>query len=102
MPTCANDAAETTTITSANNSQRMEGTIRILFPLAQSSFAYTVLLCCCGLRGLRGTIFGQNVLKTFVSLANGSGSNFLILETSKSGQKCSVRPVVILSFCVHK
>jgi len=35
-----------------------------VLPLAQSSFACPVMLCCCGLRGLRGTIFGRNIPQT--------------------------------------
>jgi hypothetical protein len=63
--------------------------------LADQSFAYPESLCGCGLRGLKGTISGRNVLADSVSPANGSDRNLLISEMSRSEQKsslsCSVR-----------
>src|SRR5580700_5428959 len=90
MPICANDAADMASITSANNSERMEGMIRIVLPLARSSLACPVMLSCSGLRGWRGTISGRNVLHT------SSRSQMVLLSASHFGnfmygQKCSVR-----------
>src|SRR5713101_4573213 len=51
-------------MTSANNNERSERRdirIRTMLPPARSSFAYPVLLCYCGLRGLSGAISEQNV-----------------------------------------
>jgi len=73
---CANAAADTASITSANNSERMGGMIRIVLPFAWSSLACPVMLCCYGLRGWRGTISGRNAMHTFVSLANSSAMTF--------------------------
>src|ERR1700683_3955569 len=55
---CPNDAADRASITRTSDRERSikartEKSIRILFPLAQSSFASPVLLCGCGLRGVR-------------------------------------------------
>ena len=80
MPICANAAADMASITSANNSERMEGMIRIVLPFARSSLACPVMLCCCGLRGWRGAISGRNVLTTSVSLANSSAMTFSLRE----------------------
>jgi hypothetical protein len=54
------------------------------------SFAFPVSLCCCGLRGLNGTIFGRNVLEDFVSLAN-SSQKFSHSGMSQSVQESSDR-----------
>jgi hypothetical protein len=59
-----------------------------VLPLA-SSFACLVMLCCSGLRGLRGTISDRDLFHVFVAITNSSGWNFLISDTSKSGQKCT-------------
>jgi hypothetical protein len=80
MPICANAAAETASIASANNSERMEEMKRIVLPFAWSSLACPVMLCCCGLRGWRGTISGRDVLHTFVSLAKQFCDDLLISE----------------------
>jgi hypothetical protein len=64
IPIWANDAADIASITSANNSERMEGMIRIALPLGRSSFACPVMLCICGLRGWTGAISGRDVPTT--------------------------------------
>jgi hypothetical protein len=61
----------------------------MLLPLARlpdHSSLCPVMFCCCGLRGLRGTILERRSLQP-VSLANGSDRAFPISETSKSEQK---------------
>src|SRR5271157_4714847 len=58
---CANEAAGMATIRSASNNQRI---VRILITFPDQSFVCPVLCCCCGLRGLKGTISERNVLKT--------------------------------------
>jgi hypothetical protein len=59
---CANDAAEMASTPSASNSERMEKIMRIVLPSARSSFAYPILLSRCGLRRLKGAIFGRILL----------------------------------------
>src|ERR1700732_3644106 len=88
MPTCENAAADTKMTKSTNNNERMNEMIRMLF-------SWRISLPCPVLLG-RGRVawidrhdFRADTL-TFVSLANGSDRDFLILEAFKSGQKCSV------------
>src|ERR1700676_3712112 len=92
MPICANDAADTASSKSANSSERMEETIRIVIPfLLDHPYAFPVLLHDCGLRGLKGTISGRHaLLEDYVSLANSSDRNSLISEMSRSEQKRSL------------
>src|SRR6266852_3398595 len=66
MPICANDAADMDSRTRVNNIVRMKR-ICLVSPLARSSFACPVSLCGCGLRGLKGTISGRNVLKAHLA-----------------------------------
>src|SRR5216683_6794093 len=87
MLTCANDAADMASINSANNSERMEGIIRTVLPFARSSFACPVLLCCCGLRGLRGTIHGRK--RTEASVSQMVLTELSHFRMSKSVQKSS-------------
>jgi hypothetical protein len=61
----------------------MEEMKRIVLPFAWSSLACPVMLCCCGLRGWRGTISGRDVRHTFVSLAKQFCDDLLISELSR-------------------
>jgi len=58
---CANDATGMVSIRSVSNNKRI---LCIFYHLATSSFDCPVVPCCCGLRGLRGTISARNVLMT--------------------------------------
>jgi hypothetical protein len=81
IPICANAVAEMASITSANNSERMEGMIRIMIPLCRSSLACPLALYRRGLRGWRGTIFQTKRTAHFVSLANASATTFSFRES---------------------
>src|SRR5712692_11740688 len=93
MSICAKDAADMDSMTTLNSIVRMKR-ICIVSPLARSYVACPVSLCGCGLRGLKGTISGRNVLKAHLA-PNGSDGNFLISEMSKSVQKSSLRASVL-------
>jgi hypothetical protein len=67
MPTCANDAVEMASTPTANNSQRMEGRVRIMFPLLPDDpvlyfarFCYLVAGCMELGRENEGTISRRN------------------------------------------
>jgi hypothetical protein len=83
MPICANDAADIASSKSANSSERMEETIRIVIPfLLDRPYAFPVLLHDCGLRGLKGTISGRHaLLEDYVSLA-------IVLTETLSFRRC--------------
>src|SRR5277367_614117 len=58
--TCAKDAPDMSSIPRMNSNQRMERTVRIVFPSAYASVVYPVLLSSCGLRGLRARLEDAN------------------------------------------
>src|ERR1700693_969252 len=63
MPICANDADDIASSKSANSSERMEETIRIVIPFCSIILdAFPALLDGCGVRGLKGTISGRHAL----------------------------------------
>jgi hypothetical protein len=80
MPICANDAADMASITSANNSERMEGTICIVLPLARSSLACPVMLSLLRVAWMERHDFRTKRTAHFVSLANGSAMSFSFRE----------------------
>ena len=71
--------------TSANSSaERMEGMIRIVLPLARSSFRLPgVALLLLRVAWIEGHDFRAKRTEDFVSLANGSARKVLISETSR-------------------
>src|SRR5260370_1526557 len=91
MPICANDAADIASSKSANSSERMEQTIRIVITFCSIILRFPGVAPRLRVGRIERHDFrATHTTEDYVSLANSSDRNSLISEMSRSEQKRSL------------